>query len=542
MNHYRRQLAAASMQGQPHLQPNLNPSNSSTSKPSAAFDAWSRIAFLNSNPMARNQANPLRGLLRAKANIPLGLQKNININIAQNIHLNPTLPPNNHLGRDLVAEKNTRIRNEINRMIYTNSSNLIDRYACNKCNRSYRNKNHLYRHVRYECDRKKRYQCGVCLKDFYRKDNLKTHISYKHSEYKSANYILINKETDCDDELNIDAHNNNNLVISKNELNEMLNKTDNTQQVLSILNNNESTKNISPTETAQKFLHLKLQQQEQSNLQRSLLLRIQTENNKITQSQSEVLSKLLSAQSSPVQLSLPHQFATPMNPRQYNANKSQNSSMGECIGDFNSGGQASSKHVDFINLEENSHDTDEDDELVEGLEPFVHIDIDPFHNVDTSGPERDDEHNDPNSSKTVSSLNISEEKHTVVKTNENEDITESNSALKSILNAKTINKLDDSEPKTNVERKTDTLKEEPCEATDKISKEQTEKTDDKVRVENNDSPLNKMSHVEHKTDPDVQINKTEITEENEQNEILPEVDETLNISKNTLKVDLQVAQ
>ncbi|KAL5234367.1 hypothetical protein ACI65C_001777 [Semiaphis heraclei] len=54
------------------------------------------------------------------------------------------------------------------------------RFPCPKCPRSYRNRNHLYRHVRYECDRIKQYRCGICFKDFYRRDNLKTHINYKH--------------------------------------------------------------------------------------------------------------------------------------------------------------------------------------------------------------------------------------------------------------------------------------------------------------------------------------------------------------------------
>lgn len=57
------------------------------------------------------------------------------------------------------------------------------RFFCPKCPRSYRNKNHLYRHIRYECDRKKQYRCGICLKDFYRRDNLKTHINYKHAAF-----------------------------------------------------------------------------------------------------------------------------------------------------------------------------------------------------------------------------------------------------------------------------------------------------------------------------------------------------------------------
>lgn len=55
-----------------------------------------------------------------------------------------------------------------------------ERFPCSKCHRSYRNKNHLSRHIRYECDRKKQYKCEYCFKDFYRRDNLKTHVNLKH--------------------------------------------------------------------------------------------------------------------------------------------------------------------------------------------------------------------------------------------------------------------------------------------------------------------------------------------------------------------------
>lgn len=464
MHQYRRQLAASSMPAQ--LQPNRSLPN-----PSAAFDAWSRIAFLNSNPKAKTQPNPLRGLLSVKSNHALGLNRNININIAQNIHLNPTLPPNN-VGRNLVAEKNTRIRNEINRMIYTNSISSsvgggIERYACNKCNRSYRNKNHLYRHVRYECDRKKRYQCGICLKDFYRKDNLKTHISYKHSEYKSSNFVLINKEED-EDEIHLDAHNNNNLVISKNELNEMLNKTDNTQQVLSILNNNDSTRSTSTADSDQKFLHLKLQQ-DQSNLQRSLLLRIQTENNKITPSQSEVLSKLLSAKSAPVQPMPPlYVFPRPAIPGK------------EPLNVQNKPGESAKvlrKNDEFIDLEDNfninddselrSNEEDEDDEFVP-IEPFVHIDIDSFQDVDSHAP------------RTSKKTSDDPDKKSVVTPDVIADTSEPNKEIKAILRSGNVENnavITD----TDEEKKTDATNETTSTLTEEAFKNIThEKTENEI--------------------------------------------------------------
>lgn len=542
MNYYRRQLAATSMAGQPQLLPNLNAANGSLPNSSAAFDAWSRIAFLNSNPMAKNQANPLRGLLSVKSNYALGLNRNININIAQNIHLNSTTPPPNNMGRNLIAEKNTRIRNEINRMIYSNSVNSVgvDRYACNKCNRSYRNKNHLYRHVRYECDRKKRYQCGICLKDFYRKDNLKTHISYKHSEYKSSNFILINKEEEVDDELQLDAHNNNNLVISKNELNEMLNKTDNTQQVLSILNNNDNS-----AESAQKFLHLKLQQ-EQSNLQRSLLLRIQTENNKITPSQSEVLSKLLSAKSTPVQLNLPSKhleiFPRPSTPAKLALsipNKTVKS------------GKLLATKEEFIDLEDSfndndalgyrSNEEDEDEEFVP-IEPFVHIDIDSFQDVDAN----EKVNLDHRTSKNLSSCNT-DQKSAQIESKEKSfdtiaDTSESNKELKAILSSVNV-KNDEIQIEKGKEEKTDVIS-ETSDLTGEVFKDQLEKTDDKTKVENNENAPKIDARELPDSNEDASSSnskRTEIIEQNDTN--LPEGDETVKSNSETnLRIDLKVAQ
>uniref|UniRef100_A0A8D8YAE0 PR domain zinc finger protein 15 n=1 Tax=Cacopsylla melanoneura TaxID=428564 RepID=A0A8D8YAE0_9HEMI len=534
MNMYRRQMIAASMPGAGNPQLHL------PTQPAAAFDAWSKIAFLNSNPMAK-QATSLRGLLSVKSNHSLGLNRNININIAQNIHLNPTVTPpptnstNTNLARNLIAEKNTRIRNEINRMIYSSSvtGNSVDRYACNKCNRSYRNKNHLYRHVRYECDRKKRYQCGICMKDFYRKDNLKTHISYKHSEYKSSNFILINKEEEVDDEMQLDAHNNNNLVISKNELNDLLNKNDNSQQVLSILNNNESTKHVAPSESAKQFLHLKLKQ-EQNNLQKSLLLRIQTENNKITQSQSDVLSKLLSSKVTPVQLNLPsrqleihNRSATPT-------------------------GNKSNQSADVIDLEGNNDtnyknmplddEDDYDDDYVQGIEPFVHIDIDSYNDVDTEpcfATDRKDE--DPCNNFNLPKKVYLPRKQNPKVLNKQENDCESNSELKSILTAKTLGeKQDEYHCEADKEKKTDAEK-ETSELTEKASKEQFNKTesDDTKELENKDSGSNKATNLktEHTTNTRTE---DKINVEND----IPDVDrlELEVISTSSSNPDLQVVQ
>lgn len=55
------------------------------------------------------------------------------------------------------------------------------RWPCsNGCGRSYKNKQHLYRHMKNECGIEPRYKCEICLKYFTRKDHLKLHYALHH--------------------------------------------------------------------------------------------------------------------------------------------------------------------------------------------------------------------------------------------------------------------------------------------------------------------------------------------------------------------------
>ncbi|XP_044737191.1 longitudinals lacking protein isoform X25 [Chrysoperla carnea] len=65
----------------------------------------------------------------------------------------------------------------------TTSSTYDDNrpYSCQKCNRLYKYKNNLYRHLRFECGIEPQFECPYCLYKFKQKDNLNSHIYSKHS-------------------------------------------------------------------------------------------------------------------------------------------------------------------------------------------------------------------------------------------------------------------------------------------------------------------------------------------------------------------------
>ncbi|KAK9502422.1 hypothetical protein O3M35_011204 [Rhynocoris fuscipes] len=55
------------------------------------------------------------------------------------------------------------------------------RYACMKCgDKSYKNKKHLKRHQQYECGMEPQFQCPYCPYKAKQKDTLKAHIGFKH--------------------------------------------------------------------------------------------------------------------------------------------------------------------------------------------------------------------------------------------------------------------------------------------------------------------------------------------------------------------------
>lgn len=65
-----------------------------------------------------------------------------------------------------------------------------NRFACQKCNKSYKNKRHLYRHVKEECvDVVPRFQCQLCYTLFRRKYHLIRHMENKHSLTDAKNIV-----------------------------------------------------------------------------------------------------------------------------------------------------------------------------------------------------------------------------------------------------------------------------------------------------------------------------------------------------------------
>lgn len=70
----------------------------------------------------------------------------------------------------------------INQKSLIKEENSDNRFACGKCHKSYKNKRHLYRHVKEECvDVAPRFQCDICFTLFRRKYHLIRHMENKHS-------------------------------------------------------------------------------------------------------------------------------------------------------------------------------------------------------------------------------------------------------------------------------------------------------------------------------------------------------------------------
>lgn len=55
------------------------------------------------------------------------------------------------------------------------------RYSCVRCNKRYKNKHHLKRHVFFECGQQKKFQCPTCNKCMTRKETLLIHMHTMHN-------------------------------------------------------------------------------------------------------------------------------------------------------------------------------------------------------------------------------------------------------------------------------------------------------------------------------------------------------------------------
>lgn len=58
--------------------------------------------------------------------------------------------------------------------------NLDIRHVCPRCQSSYKNKVHLYRHLNYECGVEPKFTCKFCFRKFKHKQNMKVHQAKIH--------------------------------------------------------------------------------------------------------------------------------------------------------------------------------------------------------------------------------------------------------------------------------------------------------------------------------------------------------------------------
>ena len=61
------------------------------------------------------------------------------------------------------------------------SGQLEIRHFCQTCKKSYRYKEGLYNHQKYECGKEPQFQCPHCHHKTKHKGNLKSHIISKHN-------------------------------------------------------------------------------------------------------------------------------------------------------------------------------------------------------------------------------------------------------------------------------------------------------------------------------------------------------------------------
>ncbi|XP_039285468.1 zinc finger protein 790 [Nilaparvata lugens] len=62
-----------------------------------------------------------------------------------------------------------------------------ERFACERCSRSYKNRGHLMRHIQYECGIEPRFKCPLCPHRSHHGSNMKVHMFLKHG-HGATNY------------------------------------------------------------------------------------------------------------------------------------------------------------------------------------------------------------------------------------------------------------------------------------------------------------------------------------------------------------------
>ncbi|KAK5641991.1 hypothetical protein RI129_008158 [Pyrocoelia pectoralis] len=54
------------------------------------------------------------------------------------------------------------------------------RHPCKNCNKSYKHRQHLTSHLKYECGKEPQFQCHICYKKYHQKYTLNHHIRVSH--------------------------------------------------------------------------------------------------------------------------------------------------------------------------------------------------------------------------------------------------------------------------------------------------------------------------------------------------------------------------
>lgn len=98
----------------------------------------------------------------------------------QELELQARYPGAGRLGVDFVTCRQWILDNP-SAMSSTPSSKPSESFACPNCDKVYRHKHNLRRHVKVECGKAPQLQCGYCDMRFKHKCTLQKHVDRKHS-------------------------------------------------------------------------------------------------------------------------------------------------------------------------------------------------------------------------------------------------------------------------------------------------------------------------------------------------------------------------
>lgn len=70
---------------------------------------------------------------------------------------------------------------DVSEFTFTDGEGTL-KFFCPKenCQRTYKNKHHLIRHLRFECGKEPQFQCSVCYKRMRYRTSLKNHMIFVH--------------------------------------------------------------------------------------------------------------------------------------------------------------------------------------------------------------------------------------------------------------------------------------------------------------------------------------------------------------------------